>query len=144
MQKHENLFSIVLFSWFLCNIHSFWAYVINSLDELCIIFPDVIRRPKPSWWANAYPDLIEWRAFLIEGVRKISWLRHDLVCIDRCLSLTLSTNVGFKSMNNNLQNIIGHVKTTHDTDAVNQNVASVMAWKLKMWLMRELIIHLII
>lgn len=39
---------------------------------LRMILPDVMSLPKPSWWANAYPERNERRLRRADGVRRWS------------------------------------------------------------------------
>lgn len=93
-----------------------------------IIFPDVIKRPKPSWWAKAYPDLNDRLALLVDGVRKMSWLWRDLRVASLCFSLTRSDRVGLTSIKKNLHDSTGITNIMHDITVVNQNVGSIIAW----------------
>lgn len=66
----------------------------SALGSFRIILPEVISLPKPSWWAKAYPDLMDRLVLLAEGVLRTSWLWRDLIWAIRCFSLTRSERLG--------------------------------------------------
>lgn len=61
-----------------------------------MIFPEVIRRPNPSWWENAYPERTLRRLLLPLNGRN-SGLGLTLFC-DLWTNLALSVRVGWTSM----------------------------------------------
>lgn len=129
------------------DIFEFFLWINPSLFlGVFIIFPLVISRPNPSWWAKAYPDLIDRRLCLTDvGLvpapntcrlkKKINnnhWLKEMpriiYICLI-CFRRSLSVSVGLVSKQYSRQAITGPTITTTTSSVTNQNVGCCMAFE---------------
>lgn len=87
-----------------------------------MILPDVMRRPKPSWCAKAYPERTERRARRADGVRGAGAAARQ-----RWRARSRSASVGRVQEHARRHDTTGTIRMIMVRTAVNQKVACVSA-----------------